>query len=52
MQYKIRMSHWMQKHKFGVTCPATLVVESVPVSLEHENSASMFHGPDASESTT
>jgi hypothetical protein len=26
----------MQKHKFGITCPDVLFVESVPVPLEQE----------------
>jgi hypothetical protein len=26
----------MQKHKFNITCPGAFVVESVPVSPEHE----------------
>jgi hypothetical protein len=36
MHYMTRRSHQMQKHKFGVTCPGTLIVESVPVSPKLE----------------
>jgi hypothetical protein len=36
MHYVTRRSHWMQKLKFGVMCPDTLFVESVPLSLEHD----------------
>jgi hypothetical protein len=31
MLYVTRRSHRMQKHKFGVTCPSVLFVESVLV---------------------
>jgi hypothetical protein len=31
-----RRSHRMEKHKFGITCPSTLFVETVPVAPEHE----------------
>jgi hypothetical protein len=30
------LTHRMQKHKFGVTCPSALFVESVLVPPEHE----------------
>jgi hypothetical protein len=36
MHYVTYRSHRMQKHKFGVTCPGALFVESVPVPPEHE----------------
>jgi hypothetical protein len=36
MHYLTRRSYWMQKHKFGETCPGTLFVESVPGPPEHE----------------
>jgi hypothetical protein len=36
MHYVTRRSDWMQKYKFGVTCPGALFVESVPVRIEHE----------------
>jgi hypothetical protein len=29
-------THRMQKHKFDVTCPSALFVETAPVPLEHE----------------
>jgi hypothetical protein len=29
MNYVTRISHWMQKHKFGVMCLDTLFLESV-----------------------
>jgi hypothetical protein len=29
-------SHWMQKHKFGITCPEAHFVKLVPVPPEHE----------------
>jgi hypothetical protein len=40
------------KQKFSVTCVSALFVEFVPVPHERENSASMFHAPDASECST
>jgi hypothetical protein len=36
MHYVTRRFHWMQKHKFGVTCSTTLFVEYVPVTPEHK----------------
>jgi hypothetical protein len=36
MHYVTRISHRMQKHKFGETCSVVLLVESVPVPAEHE----------------
>jgi hypothetical protein len=36
MHYVTRRSHWMEKHKFGVTCPDVLFVESTSVSPLHE----------------
>jgi hypothetical protein len=36
MHYVTRRSHRMQKHKFSVTCPDALFIESVAVPLEHE----------------
>jgi hypothetical protein len=36
MHYVTRRSHQMQKHKFGVTCPSTLLVESVLAPPEHD----------------
>jgi hypothetical protein len=47
MHYETRRSHWMQKHKLGVTCPNALFMGSAPIPLEHENIASMFHTPNA-----
>jgi hypothetical protein len=35
MHYVILRSHRIQKHKFDVTCPDALFVESVPVPPEH-----------------
>jgi hypothetical protein len=52
MHYVTCRSHRMQKHKFGVTCPGALFVISVPVPLQHENSASTFRTPNAVECTT
>jgi hypothetical protein len=34
MHYMTHRSHWMQNHKFRVTCPDALFVEFVPVSSE------------------
>jgi hypothetical protein len=31
-----RRSSRMQKHKFGITCPGALFVDSIPVPPEHE----------------
>jgi hypothetical protein len=36
MHYVTRISHRMQKHKFGITCPDAHFVESLLVSPEHE----------------
>jgi hypothetical protein len=36
MHYVTRISHQIQKHKFGITCPSSLFVESVPVPPKHE----------------
>jgi hypothetical protein len=36
MHYVTHKSHRMKKHKFGVTCPVVLFVESVPVPPEQE----------------
>jgi hypothetical protein len=33
MQYVTHGSHRFEKHKFGVTCPDAIFVESVPVPL-------------------
>jgi hypothetical protein len=43
------ISHQMQKHKFSIMGTDALLVESVPVKPKHENSASMFHSPNALE---
>jgi hypothetical protein len=52
MHYVTCISQQMQKHRFGVTCPGALFVESEPVPPEHENRAIMFHASDALEWTT
>jgi hypothetical protein len=36
MHYVTHKSYWMQKHKFGVTCPNALFVETAPGPPEHE----------------
>jgi hypothetical protein len=36
MYYVTRISHSMQKHKFGVTCPAVLFMETAPGPPEYE----------------
>jgi hypothetical protein len=36
MHYVTRISHRMQKHKFGVTGPGALFLESKPVPPKHE----------------
>jgi hypothetical protein len=36
MHYVARITHWMQKHKFGITCPSVLFVESVTVPPKKE----------------
>jgi hypothetical protein len=51
-QYMTRISHCMQKHKFGVICLGALFVVSAPGPIENENSASMFHTPDTPKCTT
>jgi hypothetical protein len=52
MHYVTRRSYRMQKHKFGVTYPDANFVESVAIPPEHENSALLFHNPDAPECTS
>jgi hypothetical protein len=36
MHYVTHRSHWIEKHKFSITCPDALFVESVSVPPEHE----------------
>jgi hypothetical protein len=36
MNYVTRRSHQMQKHKFGVTCPRALFMETAPGPPKHE----------------
>jgi hypothetical protein len=36
MHYVPHRSHWIKKHKFGVTCLVALFMESVLVPPEHE----------------
>jgi hypothetical protein len=36
MHYMTRKSHQMQKHKFVVTCPSVLFMETAPSPPEHE----------------
>jgi hypothetical protein len=36
MDYVTRRSHRKEEHKFGVTCPDALFVESAPVPPKHE----------------
>jgi hypothetical protein len=36
MHYVTRKFLELQKHKFEVTCPGALCIESVPVLAEHE----------------
>jgi hypothetical protein len=36
MHYVTQRSHWIQKHKFSVTCPRTLFVETASGPPEHE----------------
>jgi hypothetical protein len=36
MHYATQKSHWMQNHKFGVTCPGTVFVETASVPPKHE----------------
>jgi hypothetical protein len=35
MHYKTHISHQMQKHKFGVTCPGLLIMETAPDPPKH-----------------
>jgi hypothetical protein len=46
MHYVTRRTHRMEKHKFGITCPDTLFVESVPVPPKHEKACVIvsWHG--------
>jgi hypothetical protein len=51
MHYMTRKSHWMQKHKFDITCPGALFMEVASNPHERENSASTFRAIDAPECT-
>jgi hypothetical protein len=51
MHYVTHISHMMQKHKFSVMCPDTLLKELAPGQPEHEKSASTFRALDALEYT-
>jgi hypothetical protein len=52
MHYVTRISHRMQKHKFGVMCPGTLFVETAPGPPEHEKLCIDISRPDAHKCTT
>jgi hypothetical protein len=41
----------MQKHKFNVTCPDALFMETAHSPPENKNSGSMFQAPVATEGT-
>jgi uncharacterized membrane protein YsdA (DUF1294 family) len=45
MHYVTDRSHRMQKHRFGVTCPSALFVESVLVPPEHEKKCGHISWP-------
>jgi hypothetical protein len=47
--YVTRRSHWMQKHKFGVTCPGTFFWDPQRAHPSMKNSVSMFCVTDAPE---
>jgi hypothetical protein len=47
MHYRTHISHKMKKHKFGVTCPDTLFVVSLPAHPRIKNGVSTFGTPDA-----
>jgi hypothetical protein len=51
MHYMTYRSHKMQKHKFGVTCPNVLLMETASGPPKHENSVSMFCTPEPPECT-
>jgi hypothetical protein len=36
MYYVTHISHWMQKHMFGVTCPGVLFMKTALGPAEHE----------------
>jgi hypothetical protein len=38
MHYATRISYWMQKHKFDITCPDALFTETTLGPPEHEKS--------------
>jgi hypothetical protein len=52
MHYVTHRSHRMQKHKFGVTSPDSLFMETTPSLPEHENSVLLFRVLDTLECTT
>jgi hypothetical protein len=45
MHYVILRSHHMQKHKFGITCPGTLFMETAPGPLKHEKECRIVSRP-------
>jgi hypothetical protein len=46
MHYVTRRSHRMQKHKFSITCPSGIFVESMPVPHENEIYCVAVSGPE------
>jgi hypothetical protein len=51
MHYLTRISKWMQKHKFGVTCPDSLSMETTPGPPEHKKECVDVSRPEAPECT-
>jgi hypothetical protein len=45
MHYVTHRSHRMQKHKFSITCPSVLFVESVPVPPKQKKLCVDVSGP-------
>jgi hypothetical protein len=51
MHYVTHRSHWVQKHKFGVTCPGAFFMESIPIAPSMKNSVSTFRVTDGPKCT-
>jgi hypothetical protein len=51
MHYVAHISHKIEKHVFGITCPRVIFMESLQVPPEQKNTVSTWHAPDAAECT-
>jgi hypothetical protein len=52
MHYVTRRSHQMQKHKFGITCLTSLLMNPYRAHMSMKSSVLTFNAQDALECTT